>query len=99
MKTCCLLLAGLGFSISVQAQFRDSVYVIPKRDESKLKSCTPVSPGTRLLSENKLGKIYSLPLDNMHCLVPNLKNVALIPTRKSDEQNGQMPNGKPKLSF
>ena len=99
MKTSYFLLAGLGFSISVHAQFRDTVYVIPKRDEDKLKWYSPVTPGLKLLPENKPGNIYSLPLDHMNCFVPNLKNVVPMPTKKLHLQNGQIPNGKSKLQF
>ena len=99
MKIFYLLLAVLGFSISVHAQLRDTVYVIPKGNENNSKSLSPVTPGAKLLSVNELRKIYQLPHDNMHCLVPNLKNVAPIPTKKLDQQNGQMPNGIPKLPF
>ena len=38
MKTFYLIVAGFGFSLSVHAQFRDTVYVIPKRNENNLKS-------------------------------------------------------------
>lgn len=81
MKTCCLLPEALGLSISVYAQFRDTVYVIPKRDENKVKSYAPVTPGAKLLSVNKLGNFFNLSLDNMQSLVPNLENIIPIPNK------------------
>ena len=99
MKTFYLIVAGFGFSLSVHAQFRDTVYVIPKRNENNLKSFSLITPGAKILSKNERGKIYRLPVDNMLCLVPNLKNVVPIPTKKLYQQNGQMPNKTPKLPF
>jgi hypothetical protein len=57
-------------------------------------------PGAKLLSSNDQGKIYSLPLDNMNCLVPDSKNTVHIPVKKLYQQkNGQIPNKTPELTF
>jgi hypothetical protein len=54
------------------------------------------TPKGKLLAENNLGKVYSLPLDNMRCFVPNTKNITPIPTKKLLLQKGSIPNSSPR---
>lgn len=41
------------------------------------------------------GKIYTLPIDNMPCLVPDMKQVATMPGQYSMPE-GRMPNAIPR---
>ena len=95
MKTVYLLLAGFSFSVAVHAQFRDTVFIIPKVTGHDFTSSSLLMPKATLLAENNLGKVYSLPIDNMRCLVPNTKNTTPIPTKKLFLQKGSIPNSSP----
>lgn len=93
MKTFFMLLAGIGFSITGYSQYRDTVIVIPRGNDGKI---LQLSPKAKWQAENKLGNIYRLPLDNMACMVPDLKNITPIPTKKLFPGNSKMPNKIPK---
>lgn len=47
-------------------------------------------PGSKLLFENNIGKVYRLPLDNMKCLSPNIKSN--MPVYKGDMTLKRLPN-------
>jgi hypothetical protein len=96
MKRVFILLTGIGFSVVTNAQFRDTVFVVPKEHESNFIALSMATPKGKLLAENNLGKVYSLPLDNMRCLVPNTKNTIPIPTKKLYLQKGSIPNSSPR---
>lgn len=96
MKPFYLLVAGIGFSMSANAQFRDTVFVLPRGTDHEFTASSLLIPGAKLLAENKVGKVYILPIDNMPCLVPNAKNTAPIPTKKLFLQKGSIPNSSPK---
>jgi hypothetical protein len=49
-----------------------------------------------LLSENTLGKVYALPIDNMPCLVPYTANKALMPFYNTPLLYPGIPNPFPK---
>jgi len=96
MKTFYLVVVGIGFSLSVNAQFRDTVFVLPRGTDHEFVSSSLLIPGAKLLAENKVGKVYILPIDNMPCLVPDTKNATPIPTKKLFLQKGSIPNSSPK---
>ena len=54
----------------------------------------PVSPfpNAKLLAENNNGKVYSLPLDNMPCIVADMKDIAAMPAKKLYPGNFKIPN-------
>ena len=92
MKRVYLLLAGFGFSVAAHAQLKDTIFIVPGVTGHELTSSSLLMPKATLLAENNLGKVYSLPIDNMHFLVPNTKNIIPIPTKKLFLQKGSMPN-------
>ncbi len=94
MKTLYCTLAGFYFTIAGYSQTTDTIVkIIPRGYADKF---LLFSPQSKLLAENRLGKIYSLPLDNMPCLVSNLMNSIPIPTKKLFPGNPKMPNKIPK---
>ena len=80
MKAFYFAVAGFCFTITGYSQTNDTIVkIIPRGYEDK----SPLlSPGSKLMAENKIGKVYSLRLDNMQCLVADLKNTIPIPTKK-----------------
>ena len=57
---------------------------------------------TRLLEEGKYshttsrGKVYTLPYDNMPCLVPRMNDLAPMPGAQQRYPQGKMPNAVPR---
>ena len=49
-------------------------------------------PGSKLLFENNMGKVYRLPLDNMKCLVPDYQSN--MPVYKGNLELNKMPNSQ-----
>ncbi len=78
----------------VQTSFARS----PKFDDLKIYKDTILTqnnfafnvPGSKLLFENDLGKVYILPLDNMKCLSPNIQSN--MPVYKGKIELNRLPN-------
>jgi hypothetical protein len=96
MKTVFILLAALGISAVVNAQYRDTIFVIPKLDAHDFISLPLLIQGGKFSVENKVDQVQVLPIDNMPCLVPGITNTTSIPTKKLFLQKGSIPNGSPR---
>ncbi len=94
MKVYLLTLAVFCFTTTGYSLVNDITdKIFPRELNGKLKFSMP---GEKWLAENMAGKAYSLPLDNMPCLVPDIKNQIRITTKKLNLGNSKMPNKIPK---
>ena len=93
LLTASLILVALGS----QAQFKtpESKFSFDLNYLPHANSVLPVPvtpPMAKFSFQNNFGKVYTLPKDNMPCLVPDMQKVIPIPTSKNYFENSLMLN-------
>ena len=93
LAVCCFVLVGFSQPTDgiVKIIPRSFHYQLPGLLNSQTQPDLLLS-SAKLIGVKKNVKVYSLALDNMPCLVPDLKNIAPMPVKKLLVVDPTMPN-------
>lgn len=88
--SCCVL------ATTVQAQVPSLIKDTTDK-KSQLRDYLNKTPPQSIFShETSIGNIYTLPYDNMPCVVPNITNIAKMPNSIQQLPQAWMPNAIPR---